>query len=230
MNWIDFSIIGVIFASMILGMLRGFVKEIISLMTWVAAFFVASLFANKLAIMFAGANAEPSSVTIAFSFGLLFLATMLAGRIIGFVFSSAINAGGILSAGDRLFGAIFGLARGFIFTLAVVFIVQLTAFGSDTAWHESHLVNAYQPAVDWLGKRVSPALENLKSKYGESASDTAKEKPSAMEGMMNYFNSPSESPADSSVNSDDKQTEKSSVFQSIMNLFKTQTQAASQAE
>ncbi|MDP5040491.1 MAG: CvpA family protein, partial [Paraglaciecola sp.] len=49
MNWIDFAILGVILISTVISLIRGFIKEAISLAIWFSAFFIASQFYADLA-------------------------------------------------------------------------------------------------------------------------------------------------------------------------------------
>ena len=50
MNWIDFAILGIILLSTLVSLIRGFVKEAISLSVWIAAFFIAKHFYPYLAV------------------------------------------------------------------------------------------------------------------------------------------------------------------------------------
>lgn len=184
-NWVDYIFLAIFFLSTLAGLARGFVKEIISLITLIAAFIVAIMFSNALATAFTsspsvqnamsqattaiGVNtAQPVSyLALGISFALLFAGTVIAGAIIGSIMNIAFQTG-ILGLGNRLLGAIFGLCRGFIINLVIIFLVQLTPFSSQQSWQQSHIVASYQPAVIWLGNVVSPSLSNLKTKFGET--------------------------------------------------------------
>lgn len=185
LNWVDYIILAVFFFSVLAGFGRGLVREIISLATIVAAFIVASLFAGSLADMFTssasvqtvvtqasnstGVNAAQSAsyIALGLSFTLIFVGTIIAGSLIGYFINMAFQAG-VLGIGNRLLGGVFGLVRGFIINLVIIFVVQLTPFASQAAWQQSQMVVSFQPAVIWLGNIVSPALANLKEKIGGS--------------------------------------------------------------
>lgn len=188
LNWVDYIILGIFFLSTLSGLAKGFVREIISLITWIAAFVVAVMFSNALATYFTSSDtvqnmvnqsttaigvstAQPVSyVAIAISFALLFAGTAIIGSIIGYFINIAFQAG-ILGIGNRLLGAIFGLVRGFIINLVLIFVVQLTPFSAQPWWQQSQLVVSFQPAVAWLGGIVSPSLANLKEKFGKTLQD-----------------------------------------------------------
>lgn len=185
LNWIDYIILGILFFSMVIGFARGLVKEIISLVTLIAAFVVAILFASPLASAFTdsasvqnavnqasntiGANtAQPVSyAAIGLSFAVLFAGTIIIGWIIGLLVNLAFKTG-ILGFGNRIFGAVFGFCRGVLFNIVLIFLVQLTFFASDAAWQKSQLINLFQPGVKWLGELVSPTLDNLKAKVNST--------------------------------------------------------------
>lgn len=185
MNWIDYTLICIIGLSILLGFAKGFVKEIISLLSLVAAFFVASMFANKLAVVFTasptvqnvvsqasssiGMNAATpvSYVALGISFGVLFLGTIIAGSIVSMILNLAVQTG-VLGLSNRLLGAGFGFLRGLLLDLVIIFVVQLTSFSQQPAWQQSQVVAQFQPAVVWLGNIVSPSLANLKERFGQT--------------------------------------------------------------
>lgn len=188
LNWVDYIIIAIFFFSVLGGLTRGFVKEFVSLVSIIAAFIVASMFASPLATAFTNTETVQNAVNqastaigmsaaqpvsyfaLGLSFAVLFVATIIAGSIISSILNIALQTG-ILGVGNRLLGGVFGLARGFIINLVMIFIVQLTPLGTSSWWVQSQFVNDFQPAVQWLGNIVSPSLANLKEKFGQTLQD-----------------------------------------------------------
>lgn len=186
-NWVDYLILAVFLISVLGGLVRGGVREVLSLITWVAAFIIAGLFAKPLAAAFAGSDSAQSALASAssslssvsatsdhislfalgVSFLALFLGTILAGTFIGYFANRVVEGAGI-SFFNRLLGGIFGLARGFLINLLIVFIVQLSPIAEQTYWTKSALVPSFQPMVGWLGNRVQPGFESLKSRMGQT--------------------------------------------------------------
>lgn len=184
-NWLDYVFLAIFFFSMLAGFGRGFVREVMSLVTLVAAFVIAAMFANPLAVAFTSSPSVQSVVSqansaigvntsqpvsylaLGLSFGLLFAGTVIAGAIITFFLNFAFQAG-LLGMGNRILGAGFGLARGFIINLVIIFILQLTPISGEGWWAQSSIVQSYQPAVVWLGGVVSPSLADLKSKMSQT--------------------------------------------------------------
>jgi len=186
LNWVDNVFLAIFFISAIAGLMRGLVKEVISLITWVAAFVVASLFATPVAQYFTssqsvqsvvssassavGSNAAATSVSmlsVGISYVILFVVTLIVGSIFNYILSKAVEGQGI-SFFNRLLGAVFGLARGFLLVLIVVFLVQMTALQQQPWWTQSQLVPSFQPAVTWLNGIVQPSLESLKAKVNDA--------------------------------------------------------------
>ncbi len=187
LNFVDYGLIAVFVFSMLIGLRRGLVKEVVSVVTWVAALFVAVQFAAPLSASFSGvthsiqaslsnvvtavgANVSTegaaSMLAVGISFFILFVGTLILGSIVGGILSSAAELPGI-NLVNSICGAGFGFARGFLFNLVLIFLVQLTSFGQESLWTQSMITNAYQPAVAWLGDAIQPGIQNLKSRLGQ---------------------------------------------------------------
>lgn len=189
-NSADWVIVAIFALSILAGIMRGLVREIIALITMIAAFVVAILFTNPLAQAITNtgpvqhamqqtgehASLPITYVTFGVSFALLFIGVMIIGAILGF-FLNAIFTTGFLGFGNRLLGGLFGFIRGVILTLTLIFILQLTAISNQHWWHRSVLIKAYQPALSWLGKIVSPSLANLKEKFAGALTNMGSEQP-----------------------------------------------------
>ena len=65
-------------------------------------------------------------------------------------------------------GGVFGLVRGLLLVVVGVYLVQMTSAAEAAAWQQSTIVHALQPAAAWLSNLVSPGLETLKTKVGDT--------------------------------------------------------------
>ena len=185
LNWVDLIILAIFFFSIISGFAKGFVREIVSLLSLIAAFVVATTFSRGLsnAIMNApsvqGLIAQLSNAigmntalplsyfALGISFAILFSCTTLVGSLVGYFLNAAFQVG-VLGLGNRLFGGVFGLFRGYLFNLVLIFVVQLTPLTQQSAWQQSQFVNSFQPAVVWLGNLVSPGISQIKERFGNT--------------------------------------------------------------
>lgn len=152
MNWTDYLILGVLVVSVLIGLWRGLISEVLALAIWIAAFWVAMRFGPSVAQYFEHSIALPSA-RILVGYGLCFIAVLLGGALLRFVVSRLIESTG-LSGTDRLLGMFFGLARGVLLVTLAVFLLGFTAFTRDPWWRESRLLPQFQGAATWLGQWV----------------------------------------------------------------------------
>jgi len=98
-TWVDWAIIAVIAVSSLISLKRGFVKEALSLLTWIIAGVVAWMFGGALSHHLAEYISTPSAQVIA-ACALLFVATLLVGALVNFLIGELIRVTG-LSGTDR---------------------------------------------------------------------------------------------------------------------------------
>ena len=147
MIWIDYVILGIIGLSALISLIRGFVREALSLMVWVAAFWVAWSFFRELAAQLDWFNVP--SVRLGVAFAMLFVATLMLGALVNFLVSQLVEKTG-LSGTDRLIGVLFGAARGALLVAVLVLLAGLTPFPEDPWWKDSQLIGYFQELAIWL--------------------------------------------------------------------------------
>ena len=152
MNWADYAILAVIGLSVLMGLWRGFVGEVLALACWAAAFWAAWLFGPTLAERFSASISTPS-VRVLFAYALCFIAVLIAGAIVSFLMRKLVETSG-LSGSDRLLGMVFGLVRGLALLVLVVFLLGYTPFAADPWWKESRLMPGFENGAHWLGERL----------------------------------------------------------------------------
>ncbi len=148
MIWIDYSILGVIFISLIIGLIRGFIKEAFSLLTWAIAVWVGLTFSRELGQYF-NAILDYPSARIAAGFICLFVATLIVGAIVNYLLSELVKKTG-LTGSDRFAGMIFGIARGMLVVSMLVMLAGLTPLPEDPWWKESKLIPPFQSLAVWV--------------------------------------------------------------------------------
>ena len=155
MNWIDYTILGVLGLSVLIGLWRGLVSEVLALVIWIAAFWVAWLFGPAVS-----ARLEVIShpaLRVAAGYALCFVLVLVLGALLRFLIHRLLVSTG-LSGTDRLFGMVFGLARGVLLVCVLVFLCQFTTFTREPAWQFSMLLPPFQRATIWLGQQVPPSV------------------------------------------------------------------------
>ncbi|WP_339510386.1 CvpA family protein [Pseudomonas sp. RL_15y_Pfl2_60] len=146
-TWVDWAIIAVIGVSSLISLSRGFVKEALSLLTWIIAGAVAWMFGGALSHHLEGFIQTPSARVIA-ACALLFIATLMVGALVNYLLSELIRVTG-LSGTDRFLGMVFGAARGGLLVVLLVGLVSLAPVQEDTWWQQSTLVPHFLLVADW---------------------------------------------------------------------------------
>ncbi|KZY29937.1 MULTISPECIES: CvpA family protein [unclassified Oleiphilus] len=147
LNWADWTLIVIISLSSLMSLRRGFVKEALSLATWVVAFIVARSFHPNLQTLLIDSINEPVLRTIA-AFIMLFIGTLLVGAGINFIVGALIRLTGLTPI-DRMLGIVFGLARGLILAVVLVAIVRLTPFEQSDWWQNSVMIENLSILEQW---------------------------------------------------------------------------------
>lgn len=152
MNWADHAILAALGLSMLVGLWRGFVSEVLALVTWIGAFWASWAFGPALAAALPAVVSTPS-LRILLGYGGCFVAVLVVGAIALFLMRKLIEGSG-LSTSDRLLGMGFGLARGAVLVVLAVLLLQLTPLPADPWWSESRLLPGFSASAAWLGKQL----------------------------------------------------------------------------
>lgn len=148
MIWVDYVIIGIIALSAAISLVRGFVREAFSLAVWIIAFWVGWAFFRDLALHLEPYVSVPS-VRLGIAFMILLVAALLLGGLINFLVGQVVDKTG-LSGTDRLFGMVFGAARGALLVAILVLLAGLTPVPNDPWWQASALIGHFQQLAEWL--------------------------------------------------------------------------------
>ena len=134
-TWVDWAIVAIIAISALISLSRGFVKEALSLVTWIIAGVVAWMFGGSLSEYLAGYIETPS-------------ARVIAGAMINYLIGELVRVTG-LSGTDRFLGMAFGAARGVLLVVVAVGLLSLGPVQQDGWWKESQLVPKFLLVADW---------------------------------------------------------------------------------
>ena len=150
-DWILLAVLGL---SLLLGMWRGIVQEVLSLVGWLAAFYVSQMYAPMAA---AWLPMEGSSQMLRYAAGFVtvFIAVLIATVLVSWVVKKLVSAVG-LGPLDRLLGSLFGLMRGVVILLAVTVFVGMTPMRDTDAWKQAQGAQWLQQFLHVL-KPVLPA-------------------------------------------------------------------------
>ena len=148
MIWVDYVIIGIIVLSSGISIVRGFIKEVLSLISWLVSFWVALTFAPNLATLLADYISTPS-IRLFAAFFVLFVATLILGALVNHLISTLVEKTG-LTGTDRSLGVIFGILRGIAIVTLLVLVAGTTPMPNDSWWQNSLLIEHFENLAIWL--------------------------------------------------------------------------------
>ncbi len=154
MIWIDFAIIGLIFITLIAGLLRGFRQEAFSLIVWLLAAWIGLSFSRDFSVFLQTSVPHPSG-RIAASFTALLLLTLVIGGLIGFLLGVNQNKLSIIA---RLGGMMLGIVHGMIVVTIIIMLAGLTYLPGDPWWKESKLLPPFQSVAIWLRDHIPSGM------------------------------------------------------------------------
>jgi membrane protein required for colicin V production len=132
MTWFDLTVLAILGLSVLLGALRGFVKELMAIVAWIVAGVLAKTFAHVVAGLFPS-SLEPEPLRWAAGFVVILVMALLALWIVTWLVSQIVKATG-LGVADRSLGAIFGFVRGLLIVLLGVLLAGMTPLPRETGW------------------------------------------------------------------------------------------------
>lgn len=132
----DWLLLGVLLASLVLGLWRGLVYEVLSLAGWLVAFVAAQWLAEDVVEFLTFVQGAPASVQYAVAFVVVFVATLFASGVLSWLIKKLVDTAGLRPV-DRSLGAVFGLARGVVVLLALTVLLQLLNMTSEPWWQDA---------------------------------------------------------------------------------------------
>jgi len=149
LGWVDIALLSVFGLSVLIGLWRGFVFEILSLLGWVVAFIAANTLGPLLAV-YLPLGDEGSPMRLWAAWILVFVLVLVTCTLLARMLRALVSATP-LSLVDHLLGGVFGAVRGALILVVVGVLVSLSPYAAAPAWKSSH-------GSLWVGF----ALEGLK--------------------------------------------------------------------
>lgn len=162
MTQFDYIILVIVILSVLLGWWRGLVYEILSLLSWITAYFVAVSWSNEF-IPYMPSVLENETLRSAASFTAVFIGTLILCGIAAWAVSKLIKSFGLDWRTDGVMGALFGFFRGVMLVLVLVLMAGLTKLPETSFWRDALLSRPLQN-IAWVVKDLLP--EDMASRVG----------------------------------------------------------------
>tara|TARA_B100002003_G_scaffold128795_1_gene119078 strand:- start:17428 stop:18000 length:573 start_codon:yes stop_codon:yes gene_type:complete len=157
---VDWLIIACLAVSTLISVKRGFVKEALSVVTWIAAIIISRLFASQVSTLLVD-TIEMPSLRMGAAYAMLFAGTLIVGGLLNTLIGEVVKMTG-LGGTDKFLGMFFGFARGSIVILVVVAgLYYLAPVQDDSWWKESVLIPHVVITIEWLGPMLWEQGEQL---------------------------------------------------------------------
>lgn len=158
MTGFDLALIAILLVSLLLGLWRGLVYEVLSLLGWPLAFVLSKLFAAGIAPLMPGAQ-ETMRITLAYA--AVFSAALIVWGVLVWLLSRLVKAIG-LGWLDRVLGGLFGVLRGGLVMLALVWLAGLTPIPEQPFWRNAQMSKAAEDAAlltkAWLPDNIAQRI------------------------------------------------------------------------
>lgn len=161
LHWVDLAIIAIIGLSVLTGLFRGFVKELVALCVWVLAIWLGFNYSQNLD-PWLKSYIQEQSVRTAVSFIIILFATLLAGGIVNAILSFILKRAG-LSGTDRTLGMGFGFIRGVFIVALIMVAVKMTSLPYQQYSQESKLYARFDPVVSLIYAHLPEFIKQVKS-------------------------------------------------------------------
>lgn len=161
MTVFDYAVLGIIGISILLSLLRGFVREFVGLGSWILAAFAAKIYAVQVATMLPASIPNQGLRMIA-GFVIVFLGILLLASLLAIAISELFKQVG-LGWMDRGLGALFGLARGLLIVGVLVLLGGMTSLPQDPRWHNAMFSSPMEAMVlaikPWLPQEMTKHIK-----------------------------------------------------------------------
>ena len=145
---LDIILVVFIAISILIGIYRGFVKEILSITAWTLAFIVAWRYGEQ-AKRFVSPYISQEPLDLAVAYVAVFLITLITLSVISYIISQLFASTGMTGL-DRSLGSIFGVIRAAVIIAILILVGRFMAMDQQQWWTDSQMLPYFEPLVEWL--------------------------------------------------------------------------------
>lgn len=156
MSIVDIVIIATVIVSLLVGLYRGFIREVLSLLSWMVALWVAYRFAEVGAVFLESFIDQPA-VRVVMSFAAIFVLCLLALSVLSYLIHRSMAFSAVAGV-DRHLGMLFGILRGVIIVALMIMVATFMDFASQPWWKDSLLAGYFDPVVSLIRDLLPPEI------------------------------------------------------------------------
>ena len=158
MTGFDFVLLAILAISVVLGLLRGLLKEVLSLVAYASAFLAAIWWGPTVSDWSAQWISQPF-VSMALAYLGVFIAVLLSIGFVNMTLSALLSKTGLTPA-DHGLGAMFGLLRGVLFVLILVILAGYTPLPEEPWWKNAMFSKQVVSVVQQIKLRLPPPVND----------------------------------------------------------------------
>ena len=155
---IDYILLAALLVSIVVGVFRGFLREALSLVTWIAALWISLKFSGLLEPMLGSISSPALKLWSARL--IMFILVLIAGGLLNALIGLLVQKTG-LSGTDRVLGMVFGAARGVLILGIMVMMFRLLELDREEWWEDSQVIPLATPVAEVLQTYFHAGLEHL---------------------------------------------------------------------
>lgn len=163
MNVVDAAIVIIVLVSLTIGLFRGFIREVLSLFSWIAAIWIAVTYA-VIGATYLESYIDQLPLRIAAAFTGIFVVALILISMFSHLIYKILSITGI-SGVDRSLGTLFGLMRGVIIVSVLILVATFMNLISEPWWHGSLLVNYFNPVTDFIRALLPAGIAESVTSY-----------------------------------------------------------------
>lgn len=156
----DYLIMAFMLLSVLVSLIRGFIREAVSLATWILAIWLALHFTTPLAVAFENVI-KSTTIRYVIAGAVIIIISLFMGGLLAYLTGEIVDRTG-LSGTDRVLGVLFGAARGILFIAVLLLVARLTPLTDNEYWKKSLLIPYFLPVETWLHDMLP---ESMSSKF-----------------------------------------------------------------
>ena len=156
----DWVILAVFIVSTLVGMMRGFVKEALSITSWIVSIWLAITYSSAAGDFIASYVSIPASIfrTTA-GFVLIFVGTLFVFSLANYLISKVLVRGPIKST-DRVLGLGFGALRAAAVVVLILIIARGMGMESSDWWQNSKYLSYFEPTANYVESLLPSQMQS----------------------------------------------------------------------